>query len=81
MIKLYCDICNNEIPCDDDKCCVSIVPMRLAEPHLITLTDVCKDCANSIYHYIKGLKSPLTNQPSRDNICNKETRNESDGHS
>ena len=66
MTKTTCDICGNLITDRREDWLVSIqshVGAKLLkyyqENYEITVEDVCSDCANSIYHYIEGLKKPL----------------------
>ena len=55
MIKTFCDICGKEIiglvNCYKLKISSNSVP----NDYNYSAGDVCDDCANSIYHYIKGL--------------------------
>lgn len=32
------------------------MPNAIGNEHSVICQDVCKNCANSIYHYIKGLQ-------------------------
>ena len=68
MTKRLCDICGKEIINDENEYNISIDSPFMRAKYLTVIPDVCSDCANSIYHYIEGLKRLLTNQPNRDNI-------------
>ena len=66
MTKTTCDICGKLITDSRENWLVSIqshVGERALnyyqENYETTVGDVCSDCANSIYHYIEGLKKPL----------------------
>ena len=59
MTKRLCDICGKEITNDGDKYNISIDNPFVRAKYLAVIPDVCSDCANSIYHYIEGLKKPL----------------------
>lgn len=66
MTKTTCDICGNLITDSRENWLVSIqshVGIKALkyyqENYETTVGDVCSDCANSIYHYIEGLKKPL----------------------
>ncbi len=66
MTKTTCDICGNLITDGRENWLVSIqshVGVRALQydqkNYETTIGDVCSDCANSIYHYIEGLKKPL----------------------
>ena len=72
MTKRLCDICGKEIINDENEYNISIDSPFMRAKYLTVIPDVCSDCANSIYHYIEGLKSLLTNQLNRDNIYDKE---------
>lgn len=63
MRKIICDACGKEITDSRESWDVSIssnVNLRTLRydqtDYSLCLTDVCEDCANSIYHYIKGLQ-------------------------
>lgn len=56
MTKRLCDLCGKEIISIKDRYSVSIDNDYVQAKYF---EDVCSDCANSIYHYIKGLKKPL----------------------
>lgn len=63
MRKTICDVCGKEITDFRESWNVSIssnVGSRVLRydqtDYSLYLTDVCEDCANSIYHYIKGLQ-------------------------
>ena len=63
MRKIVCDVCGNEITNLRESWDISIssnVSLRTRgydqTDYSLCLTDVCGDCANSIYHYIKGLQ-------------------------
>lgn len=59
MTKHLYDICGKEITNDGDKYNISIDNPFVRAKYLTVIPDVCSDCANSIYHYIEGLKKPL----------------------
>lgn len=59
MTKRLCDICGKEITNDGDRYNISIDNPFVRAQYLTVMPDVCSDCANSIYHYIKGLQKPL----------------------
>ena len=59
MTKRICDICGKEIIGIKDRYCVSIDNDCVKAEYFKVVEDVCSDCANSIYHYIKGSKKPL----------------------
>ena len=59
MIKRACDICGKEIIDNENKYNISIDEPSMRAEYLTVLPDVCSDCANSIYHYIKALKKLL----------------------
>lgn len=59
MTKRFCDICGKEIIFTKDKYSVSVDNASLDAKYYTGISDVCSDCANSIYHYIEGLKKPL----------------------
>lgn len=61
MIKRLCDICGKEIIGLRDRYAVSIDNDCVKAEYFKVIEDVCSDCANSIYHYIEGLKKPLDN--------------------
>lgn len=63
MRKTICDVCGKEIINFRESWNVSIssnVSLRTLgydqTDYSLCLADVCDDCANSIYHYIKGLQ-------------------------
>lgn len=63
MRKTICDVCGKEITDIRESWNVSIssnVNLRTLRydqtDYSLCLTDVCEDCADSIYHYIKGLQ-------------------------
>ena len=63
MRKTICDVCGKEIINFREPWNVSIssnVSLHTLgydqTDYSLCLTDVCEDCANSIYHYIKGLQ-------------------------
>lgn len=64
MRKTICDVCGKEITNANpyEFCLRRKINIRggLGNPtlngHPIIYQDVCDDCANSIYHYIKGLQ-------------------------
>lgn len=59
MTKRLCDICGKEIVFTKDRYSVSVDNARSDAKYSTNVPDVCSDCANSIYHYIEGLKKPL----------------------
>lgn len=61
MTKRLCDICGKEIIGLRDRYSVSIDNDCVQAEYFKVVEDVCSNCANSIYHYIEGLKKPLDN--------------------
>ena len=59
MTKRLCDLCGKEIISIKDRYSVSIDNDCVQAKYFKVVKDVCSDCANSIYHYIEGLKKPL----------------------
>ena len=59
MTKRLCDICGTEIINLRDRYSVSIDNDFAQARYFKVYGDVCSDCANSIYHYIEGLKKLL----------------------
>lgn len=59
MTKRLCDICGKEIINDENEYNISIDSPSMRAKYLTVIPDVYSDCANSIYHYIEGLKKPL----------------------
>lgn len=66
MTKHLCDICGKEIINNENEYNITIDSPSMTSEYLTVLPkyitvipDVCSDCANSIYHYIEGLKKPL----------------------
>lgn len=59
MTKRLCDICGKEIPKTENGYNIIIDSPSMRPKYLAVMPDVCSDCANSIYHYIEGLKKPL----------------------
>ena len=59
MTKRLCDICGKEIIGLRDRYVVSIDNDCVKAEYFKVVEDVCSDCANSIYHYIEGLKKLL----------------------
>ena len=59
MTKLLCDICGKEIAKTEIGYNITIDSPSMRAKYLTVVPDVCSDCANSIYHYIEGLKKPL----------------------
>ena len=55
MRKTICDVCGNEITNLRESWDISISPYDQTD-YSLCLEDVCEDCTNSIYHYIKGLQ-------------------------
>lgn len=56
MTKRLCDICSKEIVFAKDKYSVYVDNAHACAKYSTSVPDVCSDCANSIYHYIEGLK-------------------------
>ena len=63
MVKTLCDVCSNEIKDVRKNWGLSMTSAvgennlyRYENNYTICLNDVCEDCANTIYHYIKGLQ-------------------------
>lgn len=63
MRKTICDVCGKEITDFRESWNVSIssnVSLRTLRynqtDYSLCITDVCEDCANSIYHHINGLQ-------------------------
>lgn len=64
MRKTFCDVCGNEITDIRESWNVSISSnvstcclLKYDQTdYSLCFTDVCDDCANSIYHHIKGLQ-------------------------
>lgn len=59
MTKRVCDLCGKEIVFTIDKYSAAVYNDRPGAKYSTSVPDVCSDCANSIYHYIEGLKKPL----------------------
>lgn len=59
MTKRVCDICGKEIAKTEIGYNITIDTPSMRAKYITVLPDVCSDCANSIYHYIEGLKKPL----------------------
>ena len=59
MTKRLCDLCGKEIVNIKNRYSVSIDNDCVKAEYFNVVEDVCLDCANSIYHYIEGLKKPL----------------------
>lgn len=59
MTKRLCDLCGKEIISIKDRYSVSINNDCVQAEYFKVVEDVCSNCANSIYHYIEGLKKPL----------------------
>lgn len=59
MTKRLCDICGKEIYKTEIGYNITIDSPFMRAKYLTVIPDVCSDCANSIYHYIEGLKKPL----------------------
>lgn len=55
MIKTICDICGKEIINLSRYYKIKISSNITPNKYNYSANDVCEDCANSIYHYIKGL--------------------------
>ena len=55
MIKTICDICGKEIIDFSHHHKIKISSDIIPDKYRYFANDVCKDCTNSIYHYIKGL--------------------------
>ena len=56
MIKTICDICGKEITNCSRYYKIKITSNTIPNGHNYSANDVCEDCTNSIYHYIKGLQ-------------------------
>lgn len=59
MRKTVCDVCGKEITTINPyefRLGRKIVGNATPNEYSIICQDVCDDCANSIYHYIKGLR-------------------------
>lgn len=59
MTKRLCDLCGKEIIKTENGYNITIDNPCMRAKYLVVIPDVCSDCANSIYHYIEGLKKPL----------------------
>lgn len=59
MVKRLCDICGKEIINNKNGYNIIIDSPSMSAKYLAVIPDVCSDCANSIYHYIEGLKKTL----------------------
>ena len=59
MTKRLCDLCGKEITKPENEYNISIDSPSMRAKYLTVIPDVCSDCANSIYHYIEGLKRSL----------------------
>ncbi len=55
MTKTICDICGKEIIGFSRYYKIKISSDVIPNKYNYFANDVCEDCANSIYHYIKGL--------------------------
>ena len=55
MVKTICDICGKEITNSFHYYKIKINSDVTPNKCNYFANDVCEDCANSIYHYIKGL--------------------------
>ena len=56
MRKTFCDVCGKEIIFSRKPYKVNISSDVIPNAYNYVAQDVCEDCANSIYHYIKGLQ-------------------------
>lgn len=56
MVKTICDVCGKEIVTVKKHYSVDIDCEVVSAPYNFTVQDICEDCANSIYHYIKNLQ-------------------------
>lgn len=56
MRKTICDVCGKEIVGSLNRYQLRIDSDLDSNNYNYFAEDVCKDCANSIYHYIKGLQ-------------------------
>ena len=56
MRKTICDVCGKEIILLSKHYKVNISSDITPNAYNYAVKDVCEDCANSIYHYIKGLQ-------------------------
>lgn len=59
MTRHLCDLCDKEITKPENEYNISIDSPSMKAKYLTVIPDVCSDCANSIYHYIKALKKPI----------------------
>lgn len=59
MTKRICDICGKEIIKTENGYNITIDNPYMRAQYLTVIPDVCSDCANSIYHYIEGLKKSI----------------------
>lgn len=66
MRTTTCDICGKRIEDSREDWILSLDPIVGVkalkydqDDYSLCIGDVCSDCANSIYHYIEGLKKPL----------------------
>ena len=56
MTKTICDICGKEITGFSHYYKIKIGSDVFPNKYNYSANDVCEDCANSVYHYIKGLQ-------------------------
>lgn len=56
MRKTICDVCGKEIIFSREHYKVNISSDVIPNTYNYAAQDVCEDCANSIYRYIKGLQ-------------------------
>lgn len=56
MVKTFCDICGKEIINFSHYYKIKISSDVIPNKYNYFANDVCEDCVNSIYHYIKGLQ-------------------------
>ena len=59
MTKRLCDICGKEITKTANGYKITIDNPYMRAEYLTVISDVCSDCASSIYNYIEGLKKSL----------------------
>lgn len=55
MIKTICDICGKEIINFSHYYKIRISSNIIPDKYNYYANDVCEDCANTIYHYVKAL--------------------------
>lgn len=55
MVKTICDICGKEIINFSRYYKIKISSDVIPNKYNYSANDVCEDCANAIYHYVKAL--------------------------